>query len=358
MDENVDLKAAAPNEIRDAVETLSAPQLQALIIATNENHDPHWKQKIQAVVKGLNRRDLLEEAGKALTAPQFLEVVDLLSSLKGDDHLKLLPLLIGMPLMTFVEVICTASKTQMDVLKLESVTEPIQHQLTLFCHEIAKQLHEKDTELEAMRQDFEQMDVNDIGHKELRTIFSKLEMADAIFQQVITITNKALAIAWNTNRPDLVEKMSTIKESCHKYRVFVVGHPRDEEHAPTGLFLKVEEKLAAVYGNPQDPYDIEALADDEPSIEALVKFAVWYLHDYWEIGLFPHLASSEDLELDPQSHSEQERIAHRDRLFALARENLEKLGLSTLGDLKKAQIFSKKALQEYISENQAKTAPS
>jgi len=102
--------------------------------------------------------------------------------------------------------------------------------------------------------------------------------------------NKALQLAWNSNRVDLIEKLSTAKETCQKFVISIIGHPRHAVNPPTGLYARLEARLNAVFGNPSDPNDIEAAGNDEPAMEALVKFSIWYLKDYWDLGccrIFP-----------------------------------------------------------------------
>jgi hypothetical protein len=49
-------------------------------------------------------------------------------------------------------------------------------------------------------------------------------------------------------------------------------------------------------------------------------------------------------------HTEAERMEHRESLFTLARKTLEKLGLTSVNNLKEANIFSKKTLKEFIEQ--------
>ena len=92
------------------------------------------------------------------------------------------------------------------------------------------------------------------------------------------------------------------------------------------------------------------MKDDEPAVEGLVKFSVWYLKDYWELGLLPGVEKQADLDIDMEKHTEAERAEYREKLFTLARDTLDQVGLSTVGDLKNAFIFSKQTLQEYINQ--------
>lgn len=132
----------------------------------------------------------------------------------------------------------------------------------------------------------------------------------------------------------------------------MVGIPRCNGAQATGLFALLEQKLNAVYGNPLDPNDIEALDNSDPAIDALVKFSVWYLRDYWEIGLLPMVKNERDLDLSSRRYSERNRAEHREKLFVMVQENLERLGLDKVKDLKKARIYSRETLQDFIRARQ------
>jgi hypothetical protein len=91
------------------------------------------------------------------------------------------------------------------------------------------------------------------------------------------------------------------------------------------------------------------MKDNTPALEALVKFNVWYIKDYREVGLLPQLDATHIPTLFP----EQEDLKHREQLFKIAESNLEKIGLHTLADLKTERIYSKKALIEYIKKRKS-----
>ena len=84
---------------------------------------------------------------------------------------------------------------------------------------------------------------------------------------------------------------------------------------------------------------IEALHDEDPACDALVKFSVWYLQDYFELGLLPEVTNEAELDRDPQRYRE------------LARQRLHRLGLKTVGDLKRAGIFSRATLAEHVKQH-------
>lgn len=346
------LSGMSPEEIHLYAKKLESPeQVAAALVGVSEKIDADWQKKTWSIITGLAQRPLLEAAGASISAMQAIEIIETASRL---NHLKLLPILVGMPHSIFREILAHATNQQLRILKLESVSEPVQHHLLLFIHETTKILLNYSKDIEKLELDLNEIDILGFGRKDLEKVKKRIEQTSHEYKKILEVTNKALSIAWNTNRSDLIEKLSAIKESCQKNISYVIGHSSNQEFNSTGLFSKLEDRLALVYGNPYNPQDIEALEDDAPAIEAIAKFSIWYVQDYWEIGLLPQVLSQDKLDLDTQNHTERERAEYREFLFSQAQANLAKLGLITVRNLKDRQIFSKQTLQEYIQTNKEK----
>lgn len=334
--------------IEKHIEEMTPEQISAVIIQINDANDQDWQPKTQSAILGLTSRPKLEAAGKILSLPQIFDLMDKILQIEDKHHWKLSPLLVGMPHETFQRLLALASEKQLHILKHESVTEPIQHHITLFAHEMNKQMGDLGEKFKSLEQEIETLDIENFGHDDINQMMDALHDLSHDFNSLLALSNKILSLAWNSNRIDLIESLNTIKDGAQKYQTNGIGTHKTKDLPGTGLYGKLNDKLFGVYGNLNDPNDIEALRDEEPVIEAIVKFSVWYLKDYWNMGLLPGIKNQEDLDIDMENHNEAERAEYREKLFALAKETLEQMGLSTVKDLKDAYIYSKKTLQEYV----------
>lgn len=305
---------------------------------------------LESIVAKLENRRQLEAVGKTLNSEQFLDLLD--SNLDGHskDHWKISPLLVGLPHGVFLSLLTEANDTQFTILQHDSVTEPIQHHLTSLTHEIRERIEEIAHQMHQVESRIVTVDLEEISRREIAELCLRIEDVGALFEQVIDIINRALSLAWNANRTDLIEALTIEKESCQRILAIGVGHPRKGNRRPTGLFSVLDQRLSNIYGNPLDARDIDAVKDDEPAMEALVKLSIWYLKDYWELGLLPNIKKAEDLDLNMATHTEEDRQEFRERLFKDAQKNLENYGLLTVKDLKENMIYSRRILQKFIRE--------
>ncbi|MEX1012413.1 MAG: hypothetical protein WD595_06335 [Waddliaceae bacterium] len=306
------------------------------------------KEPVRALVSSLTEHKQLEAAGKALTPIQML---DLLShTLSSEENgWKLSPLLVGFPYLHFRQVIDALSLDNLEVLKHESVTEPVQHQITLIAHAITKEIDEKQKDLEEWELSLETLAIDEMSRADAEALFKKINEFEEFYSKITTLLNKALAIAWNSTRSDLIDNLNSLKEIAHHYLLDVVGNSRDQDNPPSGLYAIVEEALFRRFG---DHIETESVKENEPALEGITKLSIWYLKDYWALGLIPSVQREKDLETD--SKSEQKRAAHRQRLFEEAENSLALMGLKTVSDLKKKRIFSKKTLEEYLKPRHKK----
>ncbi|MGA8163894.1 MAG: hypothetical protein WB791_02580 [Waddliaceae bacterium] len=343
---------ATPEQIESEIDNMTLEQISSVIVHINETHDSHWRGKTRAAMLGLNKRDKLENVGKALSLAQAVELFDKTLQVEDKHHWKLSPLLVGMPPEMFSDILSQASASQLHLLQHEGATEPVQHQLTRLSHQMTAKILEISQEIDLFHEEMETLQVDALSREDVLETIHRIDTYGEFFQRLFAQSNKALAIAWNTKRLDLIESFNKIKDSCQKYQIYGIGSPRTASSPPHGLYAKLEEKLFGIYGNPNNPQDVDAVRNDEPALEALVKLSVWYLRDYWNMGLLPSIKNREELDLNLETHSELERTQYREALFSQVKENLEKIGLSTVQDLKDAYIFSQKSLQEYIQQRQ------
>ncbi len=331
---------ATPDALESAIGKMNQEQVMAVIQKIDEGNDSKWRKKIRAAIMGLSEKPTLEEAGKVLSIPQIFELLDKLLGIEDKHHWKLSPLLVGISHDTFSKFLQSAGEKEINLLKLDSVTEPVQHHLTLLTHELENTVKYLRNQIESMLLNINKLDVNILGIKDVRDLHSRIGDLSTSLLQLLDRTNTALSIAWNTTRLDLIMSLNAIKDMCQ--RLITHGIGKKEIRESSGLYNQLTERLFRIYGDPQHPENVESLREVEPAIEGLAKLSVWYLKDYLELGLLPHVDTSIDFDKDISDHNEKEK------LFSLARLTLEKLGLYTVNDLKTACIFSKKTLKEFL----------
>lgn len=343
------------DEIQKSVKNLSDEELKTLIEAMNEVQTPQWRGKTRSIILGLKNSQQLEVAGKVLSVEQNLDLLDCVPIAYDSNFNKILSILVGMSPKTFAQVLSKMNEDQLQVLLQTSLTEPMQHHLTVLMHEMNHRYHLLVTELESIVQRIEKLSLDDVSRKDLIFLVKSIEEIALQFRSGIDKINKALKISWNSNRLDLIESVTSLKEKyIHTLKNFI-GCPQSSG-GPTGLYLLFHEQLSVVYANTYEVNISEEVLNEELSTEALIKFSIWYLKDYWEIGLLPRIQSVDSLELDA-TYSEADRALHRDQLFVEVKNNLDKLHLKTIGDLKMHYIYSKRALKEYIQEYAHLIAP-
>lgn len=343
----------SPEELENYIAQMDNAQIRATVIKINETNDGNWRKKTRAVVVGLSDRSQLETVGEALTIPQIFELLDTTLCLEDKHHWKLSPILVGMTHEIFSKFLLFGTAKEISILKHESVTEPVQHHLTLLSHELANQIKDLEIQMQGLSKEIELLNIIELGRNEAQAFANRIDELSLTFHHLLEKTNIVLSLAWNTNRLDLIESLNVTKDHCQKSLLYGIGN----KHNPNaqGLYNEFKQRLFRIYGDPLQSEKIESLHEDEPAIEGLSKLEVWYLRDYLDLGLLPGVKKPEELDLDLSQHTESERMKHREKLFALARHTLEKIGLSTVNDLKEANIFSKKTLKEYIDQELQKT---
>lgn len=326
-------------------------QSAAATLTLGPQKEPRWREKLSALIQGSTDNKQLEAIGRSLTLAQAHHILDETNQNVNIGHWKLSPLFVGIPHGLFTRILLTATTSQMNVLKQEVITEPLQHHLTVLTHEIVHQIPEFSAKLDDLENEIARLDPREMDHSELRALSRKIEEGEKFYDETFKKITKALTLAWNTNRTDLIDKLSLSKEITQKLIGSIVGTRRGMSAEPSGLFAKLEDRLNRVYGLVTEPQDIEALDDDEPAIEALVKLSIWYLKDYWDIGLLPKISDGSELDLESSELSHDEKIALREKWYQEVIDNLSNLGLNCVKDLKNARIYSKSALIDYISRN-------
>lgn len=308
-----------------------------------------WETELKNQLENLTETHQLEALGKTLTSPQMLYVLDYKASLTN----KLSPILAGLSPEVFSQVLLLLTPEQLLVLQHESMTIPVQHHLTVLSLDKFKMLDYVAAMVLTLETLIEHLEVEKLGIADLSEIIDKIDQLSQGIDFELNILNKALSLAWNSDRADLIEKLSLLKETIQKYKTFSIGKKDSQE----GLYAKLNRKLNNVYNETNWTTDRGVIPENTPAIEALAKLSIWYIQDYFAIGLLPEIQSGADLDLSPAKHSEKERFEYKENLINKVKNKLKELGLLTLEDLKKNRIYSKKGFQEYISNKSESKLP-
>ncbi len=340
----------SPEEFNLLVKKLSSDQIILAVQALKDQDSSTAFPKLLACLDRLEDPKHLEALGQQLSLSHMLLILD---SMKAHiPHWKLTPILVGTPSSLFSQLIYTASSGQLNILKQEVFTEALQHHLTLMTHEIVHQIPDLSVQLDSLELEIAGLNLEDVTSSQIATLTHRIEQTAKSYQSTLEKINKLQILIWNTNRSDLIEKLSSSKEILQKIIFAKVGFPKTQAVASTGLFAYLEAKLSKVFEGFKSEQDIEALQDDEPAIEALVKFSLWYLSDYWEIGLLPRIKQPEDLDQHAAEFT-RDHPNSRENLYHEVNANLEKIQLKTVADLKQHKIFSKSTLVDYIKQHKA-----
>lgn len=319
------LNSLDPQELGVRVAELPLHDLPELLRACNLSNQP--KEITLKVLESLKTSTQLEEAGKGLEVGQLAALLEDASSLKE----KLPSLFVGLSPEVFAKFLLVIDEQQLKTLKQQSILEPLQHQLLLLAQGLSRELAQIDHSVDQFEKKLEDLEVKELNWQGMVQLLTDIANQGVAIDSIQNRASRALSVAWNSGRSDLIELLSKTREQAQRYRLMIIGMPASGAKDSTGLYARLKAKLYAVY----DPQ----LDDSAPATEALVAFSVWYLKDYAEVGLIPPLLDESQLDR-----------AQKEELFNLAKSNLEKYGLKTLGDLKRASIFSKYCLKEYLSQ--------
>lgn len=294
-----------------------------------------------------NENSSLEILGKALTPQEF---IDILAHLESNNlpTSKLASLLVGLPSGVFAEALFSAPQKILAPLKGEGLMEPLEHHLTLFTHECMNRVQKCQEQTDALYEEINRLDIQRISSEIFDTFQTKFQIIIGAYYSILEAINKGLSIIWNAGRIDLIEKLMTLKETIH----FELKMPLKGESRQTAgmLPLYLEERLGKVYASANDSFSVQ-LQDDDLASDGLAKLSVWYLKDYWELGLLPSIKNIEVIDKTHSEANEKANLHQQQELYNLVQSNLKRIGIHTVGDLKKARIYSKEALKKYIASH-------
>jgi len=339
-------------ELTKQASLLNSQELIYAIALLGEGQMAHWQEKTQALVKGLNNRQAIEQASQALNIDQVLDLLSHREILETKEIWKLSPIFVGMRPSVFREILTQANAAELQILKQEGITEPLQHHITILTEDILNEIDELFRQSFYLEMELNSIDALTTTHEEILNFLQRIEQASQKTDSTLMTLNALLETTWNTSRIDLIEKLTYAKTSLQKI-VNQLGHAGDEQNPLSGLHAKLAYHFERIFEQEAILTSFEKFVDDTPVTEALTQFSIWYLLDYWELGLLPEIATRSELNLDPEFYSEKECLAYREYLSNLVTQNLEKHHLKTVQDLKKNKIYSKKALYDYLNQQKS-----
>ena len=289
----------------------------------------------------------IEELARSLNLTQFLDLLNLSTQLTEGVARKLNPLLVGIPHELFSESLLQLSDEQLKILCRIGEGEPLHYHLTLLTHELSNQAKACADDIESLVKAIDTYDINRIHQTDLESFRKRMQTAADFFRVALKKIDVILALAWNSNREELIERLTSLKENWLRYVTHELGTPAAPPRPATGVYERFDRHFGEVYGS-NEPHPLHGLSDDDLALEALAALSIWYIEDYWEIGLLPGIEHAKHLQLDPKNYDEKARREHREQLILKARQNLESIGLKTVADLKQKRLYSKLMLMQYI----------
>ena len=303
----------------------------------------HWKQILAQLVKKQSEKSAFEAFGKDMSPSEILELLDWSTSDScplGRDMIS--ATFAGIQQGVFCTALTNTSPEQLNILRQYSSMETVLHHIVQLSHELKRECGVFNDLITKEIKRIQTLNLSEIIPDEIESIHEELREIRKQGEEIIHTTAKTLGLAWHTSRADIIQELSHTKELCQQCLNKSVGFFKTNEKPSTGLWESLEQRLDLVFSDVDTKDNITFMKDTDLALEALVKFSVWHLRDYYEIGLIPQ--------------STKEVPAEREEnLFALAERKLSKLGLHTLKDLKDKNIYSKRALVLYLTKKMQET---
>lgn len=300
------------------------------------------KNKLESLFQFVDSPSTLEHLARHFSLSHFLSFLDFLKRYPSYQN-RCSFILVGLQPEIFFQALHVFESDHLDLLKNESLLEPLQYHLIQFVHK-GESLHQQlDEKIQQFKQNLHLAKTEELAPDMLQGFIDCLDSCKNNLLSYLECASTALSIVWNTDRTDLIEKVSSINEALQSQLMRTIGHPSFDGLSSTGLYSFLEKTFSDIFD--------ESLKDDDDALEGLTRLSIWYLKDYWELGLLPTIQHCEDLDLNPQQYNEEERRAYQHSLFSIVHQQLKRLGIETVGDLKKAHLFSKPLLEIYIEQH-------
>lgn len=323
-------------------------QEELLTIMNRVSHGPEGQELLHFLLANTSPNELLECLGQNSSLWHLQETLRYTEQ-APQQQAKLLAIFAGLPFAVFEQLLNAIEPAHLQLLQKIGHTEPLLHQLTLFSHRYELLYKEHCEEVSGLSHDIAQLIPLHVTSSEVHALTDSFAKLQDVCEQEQDSLSKALSIAWNSGKHALIESLSTLKERHYHLLQHDIGMNATSAEKSSGLYLMLEQQLAKAFGDPSED-NIEMLKNNDSPFEVLAKFSLWFLKDYWNIGLLPSVSSAEQLNDLDETNNHGRALSFRKEV----EQNLNKLGLINVEAFKKKQIFSKEMLQEFIASHRHK----
>lgn len=285
---------------------------------------------IKETLNRLKERKEIEIFSKSLTPQDLLLLLEEQEIYSSEDKWKLLLLFNEVPVETFFFMLSTITERQLELLKSPQLAESIQFQLTFLSHALQVKLNNFVDEIVETEKKWSREDFGLYCAEDFSEMMATIEQYAKKFQEIHPILEKALKLAWNTDRKDLIESFSHLKERFDHLYITAIGYPESEKTKATGLYYHISCGIERVYSEKQ-----KVLQNQDSALEGVILLGVSSLKDFKEVGLLPKEDSIQSQELEQS-------------FLNKIQETLNSIGLHTIEDLKNKWICSKSTLKSYV----------
>lgn len=276
----------------------------------------------------------LIDKGKTLSSYEFISYLS--EMVKDTAREGELPyLLAGLDPGIFSDALRSLPPPLLSALQRDSIAEPLYYHLTQVLHQGEAMYRHLQQEIGKLQESIGNLEADSLSPDRVEELLKQIGQFHASVNHYLPILNNALQLIWKTDRIDLIDKLSTLKEQLLHLLAHTIGHPSNGETSSDGLFAALEDAYSTIYDS--------TLQDTDAAIEGLTRLSIWFYQDYLDLGL----PLREDKTAAGKSAGE---MLQGDQLNQV-QQLLEKLHIGTVKQLKQAHIFSKAMLKSYIERN-------
>lgn len=337
------LSTCSKEQFQEKLALFSLAELAACVTLLQMQFVPEAESKLHHLLEFIDSHISWELISQHFSISSFISFLEFIAQHPQYQN-RLTFILIGLDPLIFSQSLSLLQNNHLAILRQEGLLEPLQYQLMQFTHEGEILRQEIEQNVQQFQEDLSSIKPEELTQKTLKTLRNRIENFRDQFLNYLERASTALAIAWHTDRVDLIEKLSSINESIQHQLALFIGHPNFNKLAATGLYAFLENFFSNIFDS--------SLKNDDAAIEGLTRLSIWHLKDYWELGLLPSIQRPEELDLDPQKHSEKERLDYQQKFIALVQMQLSRLRIEKVKDLKKFHLFSKSLFKTYIEQHQ------
>lgn len=325
-------------EFKSEFPSMTLSQIGNCFVILQNESSSKSKRKADELFKYIDKTSQLEKFGESINLSSWMAIVDYITQHPIFHH-RLSNVLVGLNPSVFFQSLFYFNEEQLSLLKHESIFEPLKYHLNLYIHECEKQLIQIDVNLENLKNDFLLNKNEPLIEEYLQESEEKIINVQDHLYEFVECIQKVLSIVWNTNRIDLIDKLSSLNESF-QHRLSIIGQKSTSNNSSTGMFSILDQSLSSIYED-------ASLTDQDSAMEGLTRLNIWHLKDYWNLGLLPSINKEE---VDDEQFNNSTQLESYQNLLNLVQKQLKVLGIETVRDLKKARIYSLSLLRKYIDE--------